>query len=85
MRKSLQFLVVLTAVVLLASGLARVPEALAHLDAFRVQGFALEGNRYLTLDDAVMAIRVPPEASVWDEADTWDGHPKTRRNTQMPF
>jgi POTRA domain, FtsQ-type len=50
----------------------RLPEALAGMEAFRVDGFQLEGARFLSLDEAVRVAAVEPGASVWDDRAPWE-------------
>ena len=79
MKAGLRFGAVLILAAGLAAGLTRVPEALAHVEAFRVRTIDVEGHRFLTYQDALRAASVPPEASVWDDLETVEerlrGHP----------
>lgn len=66
----------------LAVGISRVPRLLSRIELFRVQSFALEGERHLTLEEAVEAAGVPAQASVWDDPEPWKArlrsHPLVR-------
>lgn len=91
MHRGLRFLLALLATVALAAGTARVPEALARVDAFRVREIRLEGARFLTYRDAVSTVDVASDATVWDDPDPLEerlrGHPlvlKARVRRRLP-
>jgi hypothetical protein len=69
MRRWLAFIFVLTLAVALAGALARVPEALSEVEAFRVREIRLEGNRFLSAEEAAKAVAISPMASIWDDLD----------------
>jgi cell division protein FtsQ len=69
MRRWLAFVFVLGVAVALAGALARVPEALAGVEAFRIREIRLEGNRFLSREEAAKAAAISPLASVWDDLD----------------
>ncbi len=77
-----RFAVALTATVAVASGISRIPEALARVDTFKVQDMELVGAHYLTLEEAVLAMAVPDGASVFDDMEPWEfglrRHPMVR-------
>jgi hypothetical protein len=56
-----------------------IPRWLAGMDVFRVRGIRLEGTRFLTPEDALRSLALPPGASVWDDSEPWIepllGHP----------
>jgi len=72
MKAGLTFVAVTILVVILAASLSRVPEALARMDTFRVSEVRLEGNRFLTRDEALKTLDLPASASVWDDLDPWE-------------
>jgi hypothetical protein len=53
----------------MAGVVARVPEALARVEAFRITEIRVEGNRFLTPVEAAKAVAISPMASVWDDFD----------------
>lgn len=55
----------------LGAGAFRVPELLAEIEAFRLEGLGLEGARFLTLEDLHGTVVPPPDASVWDDPTPW--------------
>lgn len=69
MRRWLAFVLALALATALAGALARVPEALSGVEAFRVREIRLEGNRFLTSEEAAKAVAISPLASVWDDLD----------------
>lgn len=69
MRRWLAFVLVLGLATVLAGALARIPEALSRVEAFRVREIRLEGNRFLTQEEAARAAAISPQASVWDDLD----------------
>jgi cell division protein FtsQ len=69
MRRWLAFVSALGVAVVLAGALARVPEALAGVEAFRIREIRLEGNRFLSQEEAAKASAISPLASVWDDLD----------------
>lgn len=71
MRRLLVLMLTATAVAGAALGARRLRPALAGLEQFRVTAVELEGARYLTLEEAVEAAAVPPDASVWDDRTPW--------------
>lgn len=82
MRKGIRFVVVLALAGLLAAGASRVPRLLSEIEIFEVRELRLEGERYLTMDEAVRWAAVPSGASVWDEPGRWErslrAHPMVR-------
>lgn len=82
-RRVLRWSVAVLAVVVLVTLGRKVPEALAGSELFEVDGFALEGARFLTLDEAVTTAAVEPGASIWDDPSAWEArleaHPLVRR------
>lgn len=82
MRRAVLWLGALAVIAGIAVAIDRVPDALARIEAFRVGGFALEGARYLTLEEAVGVAAVPSGASVWDDPAAWEerlrAHPLVR-------
>jgi hypothetical protein len=69
MRRWFAFVLVLGFVVALAGAMARVPRALAGVEAFRITEIRLEGNRFLSPAEAAKALAISPLASVWDDLD----------------
>lgn len=67
MKPWLAFVFVLALAVALGGALARVPEALAEVEAFRVREIRLRGARFLTPKKARSALALPTGASVWDD------------------
>jgi cell division protein FtsQ len=67
MRRWLTFVSVLALAVALGGVVSRVPEALSEVEAFRVKEIRLRGHRFLTHEDAVAALELPKDASVWDK------------------
>lgn len=73
-------------VLLVAAGVAattpRLARKIARSEVFRVAELELEGERYLTLQEAAAAADVPKEASVWDDPVEWEArlsaHPLVR-------
>jgi cell division protein FtsQ len=63
-------------IIALVAGLAfvaqRIPEALAHLEAFRVEEVRIEGERFLSLEDLAPILEIPSSASVWDDLQEWE-------------
>lgn len=82
MRRAALWLGAVVVIAGIAVAIERAPGALARVEAFRVREFALEGARYLTLDEAVGVAAVPSGASVWDDPETWEerlrAHPLVR-------
>lgn len=72
MKTGLTFAFVTVLVMALAASLSRLPEALARMDTFRVREIRVEGNRFLTREDALNTLGIPPSASVWDDLDAWE-------------
>lgn len=70
--RTLRFLAVVSAAGLLAWGASLVPGLLAGLPFFQVDVVEVEGARYLEVADAVQAMAVPSEASVWDDPAPWE-------------
>lgn len=90
-RRGIGFLVALLLSVGVAAGLARVPDALAHVEAFQVRELRLEGARFLTYQEALRAASVPSGASVWDDLEPLEArlgsHPlvlKARIRRRLP-
>jgi len=72
MRRDARILLV-TAV--LGAGLAwgdRVPEALGAMEAFRIREIEVIGLRYLSRDDAIEAMGINAETSVWGDTEVWE-------------
>jgi len=69
MKRLLVFVFVLTLATALGGLLARVPRALAQVEAFRIREIRLEGNRFLTAEEAAKAVAITPMASLWDDLD----------------
>lgn len=67
MKRWLVFVSVLAFAALLGGVANRLPEALSEVDAFRVEEIRLRGNRFLTQDQAEVALALDPDASVWDD------------------
>ncbi|HZD04278.1 MAG TPA: FtsQ-type POTRA domain-containing protein [Longimicrobiales bacterium] len=55
----------------LALGVSHVPDLLAGVEMFRVRGIRLEGTRFLTLEEVLASVELPPDASVWDDPMPW--------------
>lgn len=70
-RTAVRLVAALAGALVLGAGAARVPELLAGMEAFRLDGFRLEGARFVTLEDALAVVQPPPDASIWDDADPW--------------
>lgn len=70
-RTAVRLVAALAGALVLGAGAARVPELLAGMEAFRLDGFRLEGARFVTLEEALATVRPPPDASVWDDAGPW--------------
>jgi len=67
MKRWLTFVFVLALAVALGGVFSRVPEALAEVEAFKVQEIRLRGARFLSHDEVVATLDLSPAASVWDE------------------
>ncbi|HSR42630.1 MAG TPA: FtsQ-type POTRA domain-containing protein, partial [Longimicrobiales bacterium] len=82
MGRAVRPLPALAAAGVLALVVARVPEALAGVDAFRVKEIRLEGHRFLTHEEAVRALSVSSGSSLWDDLEPLEerlrGHPLVR-------
>lgn len=82
-RAALQAVVVVAVLALILVGGRRLSAAVAEADVFRVDGFEIEGARFLTLDEAIVAAGVAEGASVWDDHTAWElglaSHPLVRR------
>jgi len=72
MRRGLAFLLVAGLAVALAALASRLPEALARMELFRVRAVRLEGNRFLSQEEAAKTVAVSPDASVWDDFSMWE-------------
>lgn len=72
MRRFLVFTVMAALGVGGAWALARAPRALARLELFQVRQVRLEGTRFLSREEAVRALALPAEASVWDDVGDWE-------------
>jgi hypothetical protein len=83
MRRWIAFVLVLGFAVAVAGALSRIPRALSRVDAFRIREIRLEGNRFLTSEEAAKALGISPTASVWDDLDPFEerlaGHPLVER------
>ncbi len=91
MRRWLVSGLVLVVAAVLAAGVAQLPSALARVEAFRISEIRLEGNRFLTLEEAAKAVAISPMASVWDDfqllEDRLQAHPlveKARAKRRFP-
>jgi cell division protein FtsQ len=69
MTRLLAFVLVLTLATALGSAVARLPRVLARVEAFRIREIRLEGNRFLTVEEAAKAVAITPMASIWDDLD----------------
>lgn len=82
-RGVLRFVLVGLLAAAVAEGGSRVPEALATVSAFRIRGVRVEGNRFLSAAEVLDVASIPPGASVWDAAGTWEArlaaHPLVER------
>ena len=72
MRRWLAYVAMVALAVGTAALVARAPELLSRMEVFRVTQLSLEGARYLTETEAVAAVALPPQASVWDDNDEWE-------------
>lgn len=77
MKTGLPFALVAVLVLVLAVCFSRVPEALARMEGFRVTGIRLEGNRFLTREEVLNSLGIPPSASVWDDLGAWEDRLRT--------
>lgn len=69
MTRLLAFVLVLALATALGGALSRLPRALAQVEAFRIREIRLEGNRFLTVEEAAKAVAITPMASIWDDLD----------------
>jgi cell division septal protein FtsQ len=69
MKPGLASVLVLALAASLAWGVARIPEALSRVEAFRITEIRLEGNRFLSTEEAAKSVAISPLASVWDDFD----------------
>ena len=69
MKRGLASVLVLVLAVALASAAARVPKTLSRVEAFRITEIRLEGNRFLSPEEAAKSVAISPLASVWDDFD----------------
>jgi len=67
MKRWLTFVSVLALAVALGGVFSRVPKALSEVEAFQVKEIRLRGARFLTQEEAVAALALEPQASVWDD------------------
>jgi len=67
MRRWIASGLVLLVAAALAGAVGQVPSALARVEAFRITEIRLEGNRFLTNEEAAKAVAISPLASVWDD------------------
>jgi len=62
---------------------AWLPDALAEIEYFRATEFDVVGNRIVDLDQVLETAAIPPYASVFDMADSWEArleqHPLIRK------
>lgn len=72
MRRWLAFVLVLGFAAAAAGALSRIPEALSRVHAFRIREIRLEGNRFITSEEAAKALGISPTASVWDDLDPFE-------------
>jgi len=76
MRPMLVFLLMAAVAVAVAAVAARAPEALRKVEAFRITEIRLEGNRFLSQEEAERTLAVPSLASVWDDLEAWENRLK---------
>lgn len=62
----------LVSALFVAWGAVAIPDLLVEMELFRVVDFRLEGATYLTLEEAIDAMDVVPQASIWDDAESWE-------------
>ncbi|MGD2123279.1 MAG: FtsQ-type POTRA domain-containing protein [Gemmatimonadota bacterium] len=67
MKQWLTFVFVLALAVALGGALSRIPRALAEVEAFQVDEVRLRGARFLTHEEALALLDLPPGLSVWDD------------------
>lgn len=67
MRKGFAFLLAVAVALGTALLATRVPDALAHVDAFKVKEVTMEGGRYLSYEEALQTLAIPEGTSVWDD------------------
>ena len=72
MRRGFLFLLVTGLAVASAALASRLPEALARMELFRVREVRLQGNRFLTQEEAARTVALPPGANVWDDLSAWE-------------
>lgn len=80
MRRELRILLFTVAMGALWAGGSRVPEALASMEAFRVQDVEISGLRYLTRGQVLELMDITSESSIWGDRDRW-----TRALTEHPL
>jgi cell division protein FtsQ len=83
MKRWFTFTLVVGLAAAMAAVVARVPEALAEVEAFRVTEIRMKGARFLDLAEAEELLALPPQASVWDDTSQWEArlatHPLVRK------
>ena len=67
MKRRIVFILVPVLTVVVARELSRVPEALSRVEAFRITELRLEGNRFLTREEAAKTAAISTMASIWDD------------------
>jgi cell division septal protein FtsQ len=67
MRPWLLFLLMVALALGVAELTNRAPSVLAKMEVFRVTAVDLQGNRFLTEEEVVTILALPPLASVWDD------------------
>jgi hypothetical protein len=72
MKRWIAFWGMVALAVALAGVLSRAPQALAKVEAFRVTGVRVEGARYLSQEEALRTLDLPPDASVWNDTKGWE-------------
>jgi cell division septal protein FtsQ len=83
MKKWFTFTLVVGLAAAMAAAMARIPEALAEVETFRVAEIRLKGARFLAKEDAEELLAIPPHASVWDDTSEWEArlasHPLVKK------
>lgn len=82
MHRAVRVPLVLALAALTGAAASRAPEALAELDAFRIEHVTVQGTRFLQEDEVLSALDVSARASVWDDPTPWErrleAHPMIR-------
>jgi hypothetical protein len=77
MRPRVASVLVLVLAASLAWGMARIPDALSGVEAFRIREIRLEGNRFLSPEAAAKSVAISPLASIWDDFDVLEERLRT--------